>query len=109
MIIILSILLILTIGFLIRTNLKLNDHITNQHILTNHRRTDVATLRRNMRDSIEDSTLQIINIKSDLKKEVDVICVAIDKIRMEIPLTNDELLEEVQRMRDDFLALRQNL
>lgn len=109
MITILSILLILTIGFLIRTKLELDKHITKQHELTNHRRTDVATLRRELRDSIEESILQTINVKSDLKKEVDVICSAIDKIRMEIPLTNDELLEEVQKMRDDFFALRQNL
>lgn len=109
MIIILSILLIVTIGFLIRTKLQLDKHITKQHELTNHRRTDVANVRRELRDSIEETTLQTINVKSELKKEIDVLCSAIDKIRHEIPLTNDELLEEVQKMRDDFLALRQNL
>tara|TARA_B100000780_G_C20837139_1_gene332660 strand:- start:59 stop:415 length:357 start_codon:yes stop_codon:yes gene_type:complete len=34
---------------------------------------------------------------------------SIEKIRKELPTTNDELLAEVQQMRDDFFALRQNL
>jgi len=109
MIIILSILLIVTIGFLIRTNKRLKSSIKKQHELTNHCRTDVANVRRELRDSIEETTLQTINVKSDLKKEVDVLCKTIDKLRSEIPPTNEELLSEVKKMRNDFLALRQNL
>jgi len=33
----------------------------------------------------------------------------LDDIEKKIPITNEELLKEVQQMRDDFLALRQNL
>jgi predicted Holliday junction resolvase-like endonuclease len=33
----------------------------------------------------------------------------LDEIEKKIPITNDVLLKEVQQMRDDFLALRQNL
>jgi tetrahydromethanopterin S-methyltransferase subunit G len=33
----------------------------------------------------------------------------LDDIEKKIPITNEELLKEVQKMRDDFFALRQNL
>jgi len=33
----------------------------------------------------------------------------LDDIEKKIPTTNEELLKEVQQMRDDFFALRQNL
>ena len=32
----------------------------------------------------------------------------LDELEKKIPITNEELLKEVQQMRDDFLALRQN-
>ena len=32
----------------------------------------------------------------------------LDELEKKIPITNEELLKEVQQMRDDFFALRQN-
>ena len=45
-------------------------------------------------------------IKSDNKKKLEKLT---EQIIKKIPITNDTLLKEVQQMRDDFLALRQNL
>ena len=47
-----------------------------------------------------------IDIKSDNKKKLEKLT---EQIIKKIPITNDTLLKEVQQMRDDFLALRQNL
>ena len=46
-----------------------------------------------------------IDIKSDNKKKLEKLT---EQIIKKIPITNDTLLKEVQQMRDDFLALRQN-
>ena len=46
-----------------------------------------------------------IDIKSDTKKKLDKL---MEQIIKKIPTTNEELLKEIQQMRDDFLALRQN-
>ena len=45
------------------------------------------------------------NVRDDNLKQLDVVTKSIIK---KIPPTNEELLKEVQQMRDDFLALRQN-
>ena len=45
------------------------------------------------------------NMVSLLNQKVDD---EIDDVKKLIPPTNEELLKEVQQMRDDFLALRQN-
>ena len=44
-------------------------------------------------------------IKSDTKKKLEKLT---EQIIKKIPTTNQELLKEVQQMRDDFFALRQN-
>jgi Mn-dependent DtxR family transcriptional regulator len=46
-----------------------------------------------------------IDIKSDTKKKLEKL---MEQIIKKIPTTNEELLKEIQQMRDDFLALRQN-
>jgi predicted Holliday junction resolvase-like endonuclease len=46
-----------------------------------------------------------IEIKSDNKKKLEKLT---EQIIKKIPTTNEELLKEVQQMRDDFFALRQN-
>jgi len=48
----------------------------------------------------------ILEVKTHLEKDTQQ---KLDDIEKKIPITNDELLKEVQKMRDDFLALRQNL
>jgi len=42
-----------------------------------------------------------IHLENDTQKKLD-------DIEKKIPITNEELLKEVQQMRDDFFALRQN-
>jgi len=44
-------------------------------------------------------------IKTDTKKKLEKLT---EQIIKKIPTTNEELLKEVQQMRDDFFALRQN-
>ena len=63
-------------------------------------------------DSIKETTLlhkllrdTEIDIKSDTRKRLESLT---EQIIKKIPITNDELLKEVQQMRDDFFALRQN-
>jgi len=46
-----------------------------------------------------------LEIKSDTKKKLEKLT---EQIIKKIPTTNQELLKEVQQMRDDFFALRQN-
>jgi len=46
-----------------------------------------------------------IDIKSNNKKKLEKLT---EQIIKKIPTTNEELLKEVQQMRDDFFALRQN-
>jgi uncharacterized protein YpuA (DUF1002 family) len=47
----------------------------------------------------------ILEVKSHLQKDTQK---KLDDIEKKIPITNEELLKEVQQMRDDFFALRQN-
>ncbi len=44
-------------------------------------------------------------IKSDTKKKLEKLT---EQIIKKIPITNDALLKEIQQMRDDFFASRQN-
>ncbi len=47
----------------------------------------------------------ILEVRSHLEKDTQK---KLDDIEKKIPITNEELLKEVQKMRDDFFALRQN-
>jgi|TARA_B110000908_G_scaffold70174_1_gene84594 hypothetical protein len=76
-----------------------NTRISEYHIDTTRRfDTDVNELHYLVRE-IE------IEIKSDTKKKLEKLT---EQIIKKIPTTNEELLKEVQQMRDDFFALRQN-
>tara|TARA_B110000967_G_C18304283_1_gene279889 strand:+ start:70 stop:408 length:339 start_codon:yes stop_codon:yes gene_type:complete len=77
-----------------------NTRVSKYHVETNDKfDRDVNELNYLIRE-IESE------IKSDNKKKLEKLT---EQIIKKIPITNDTLLKEVQQMRDDFLALRQNL
>ena len=76
-----------------------NKRVSQYHIETNNKfERDVNELHYLVRE-IESE------IKSDTKKKLEKLT---EQIIKKIPTTNQELLKEVQQMRDDFFALRQN-
>jgi hypothetical protein len=89
---------------------KLTQRIEILHKETNNRIsvTDQQThLRINEEINLLESKIKEVktNMVSLLNQKLDD---EIDDVKKLIPPTNDELLKEVQQMRDDFLALRQN-
>ncbi len=76
-----------------------NNRVSQYYIETNNKfERDVNELNYLVRE-IESE------IKSDTKKKLEKLT---EQIIKKIPITNDKLLKEVQQMRDDFFALRQN-
>ena len=76
-----------------------NNRVSQYYIETNNKfERDVNELHYLVRE-IESE------IKSDTKKKLEKLT---EQIIKKIPTTNQELLKEVQQMRDDFFALRQN-
>ncbi len=76
-----------------------NNRVSQYYIETNNKfERDVNELNYLVRE-IESE------IKSDTKKKLEKLT---EQIIKKIPITNDKLLKEVQQMREDFLALRQN-
>ena len=93
-----------------REILKLQKRVEDLHKETNNRIsvTDQQThLRINEEINLLESKIKEVktNMVSLLNQKLDD---EIDDVKKLIPPTNDELLKEVQQMRDDFLALRQN-
>lgn len=89
---------------------KLTQRIEILHKETNNRIsvTDQQThLRINEEINLLESKIKEVktNMVSLLNQKLDD---EIDDVKKLIPPTNEELLKEVQQMRDDFLALRQN-
>ena len=89
---------------------KLTKRIEILHKETNDRIsvTDQQThLRINEEINLLESKIKEVktNMVSLLNQKLDD---EIDDVKKLIPPTNDELLKEVQQMRDDFFALRQN-
>ena len=89
---------------------KLTQRIEILHKETNNRIsvTDQQThLRINEEINLLESKIKEVktNMVSLLNQKLDD---EIDDVKKLIPPTNDELLKEIQQMRDDFFALRQN-
>jgi len=89
---------------------KLQKRVEDLHIETNNRIsiTDQQTHLRINNDLLELNQFIVdteTNIKKDTINKLDILT---KSIMERIPPTNEELLKEVQQMRDDFLALRQN-
>jgi tetrahydromethanopterin S-methyltransferase subunit G len=111
MIIILIVLLSLFITLLVREIIKLKKRVNDLHNETNNRVSEyyIELSQKIGKDYDEIHELirgVEIDIKSDNKKKLEKLT---EQIIKKIPITNDTLLKEVQQMRDDFLALRQNL
>ena len=110
MIIILIVLLSLFITLLVREIIKLKKRVTELHNQTNNRVSEyyIELIQKIGKDYNEIHELirgVEIEIKSDNKKKLEKLT---EQIIKKIPTTNEELLKEVQQMRDDFFALRQN-
>lgn len=89
---------------------KLTKRVEMLHKETNNRIsvTDQQTHQRINNDLLELNQFIVdtdVNQKKDTAEKLDMITKAIIS---KIPPTNETLLKEVQKMRDDFLALRQN-
>jgi tetrahydromethanopterin S-methyltransferase subunit G len=110
MITILIVLLSLCITLLAREIIKLKKRVNDLHNETNNRVSEyyIELTQKIGKDYNEIHELirgVEIDIKSDTKKKLDKL---MEQIIKKIPTTNEELLKEIQQMRDDFLALRQN-
>ena len=110
----LIVLLSLCITLLAREIIKLKKRVTELHNETNTRVSSYNSETNNHIDSIDiklDSLhLMIreteIKLTEGTRKKLDSL---MEQLIKKIPVTNEKLLNEVQKMRDDFLALRQNL
>jgi len=108
-----TIIIVLLLGWCIFLTVgisKLTQRIEILHKETNDRIsvTDQQThLRINEEINLLESKLKEVktNMVSLLNQKLDD---EIDDVKKLIPPTNEELLKEVQQMRDDFFALRQN-
>ena len=110
MITFLTILLSITIvgvGISYKEITKLRKRLDDLHKETNTR---VSTYNIETNDKFDRDVNTIHAIFGKKQEELDTrLKNMVDTITKKIPITNDELLKEVQKMRDDFLALRQNL
>ena len=111
MITILIVLLSLCITLLAREIIKLKKRVTELHNETNTRVSSYNSETNNKFD-IELNSLHLmlreteIKLTENTRKKLDSL---MEQLIKKIPVTNEKLLNEVQKMRDDFLALRQNL
>ena len=111
MITILIVLLSLCITLLAREIIKLKKRVTELHNETNTR---VSSYNSEITDKFDRDVNELhylvreieVDIKESTKKKLDSL---MEQLIKKIPVTNETLLNEVQQMRDDFLALRQNL
>ena len=106
----LIVLLSICVILLAREILKMKKRMEDLHKETNNRIsvTDQQTHLRINNDLLELNQFIVdteLNIKQDTINKLDILA---KSIMEKIPPTNETLLEEVQKMRDDFLALRQN-
>ena len=114
MITILIVLLSLCVIFLAREIIKLKKahtdfaikHYTDFATLThNYGKGDEEIIREHGSDLDKIHTM-ILELQIHIETEFEG---KLDELEKKIPITNDTLLKEIQQMRDDFFALRQNL
>ena len=111
MITILIVLLSLCITLLAREIIKLKKRVNELHNETNTRVASYNSETNNKFD-IELNSLHLmlreteIKLTENTRKKLDSL---MEQLIKKIPVTNETLLKEVQQMRDDFFALRQNL
>ena len=110
MIIIAVVLLSISCIFLARGIYKLQKRVNDLHNETNNRVSKYYIETNDKFDKDINELNYLVReieseIKSDNKKKLEKLT---EQIIKKIPITNDKLLKEVQQMREDFLALRQN-
>ncbi len=110
MIIIAVVLLSISCIFLARGIYKLQKRVNDLHNETNNRVSQYYIETNDKFDKDINELNYLVReieseIKSDNKKKLEKLT---EQIIKKIPITNDKLLKEVQQMRDDFFALRQN-
>jgi len=110
MIIIAVVLLSISCIFLARGVYKLQKRVKDLHNETNNRVSQYYIETNDKFDKDINELNYLVReieseIKSDNKKKLEKLT---EQIIKKIPITNDKLLKEVQQMREDFLALRQN-
>jgi len=113
-----SIVLLSTCVILLAYNIiKLQKRLNTLHNETNNRIsvTDQQIhLRINnetklLQSNIDEAETDLVNlINKRLDEEIVDVNKSLLNVKNSIPPTNDEVIKEVQKMRDDFLALRQN-
>ena len=111
MITILIVLLSLCITLLAREIIKLKKRVNELHNETNTRVSSYNSETNNKFD-IELNSLHLMLRETEIKLTNDTnekLIKLTEQIIKKIPVTNEALLKEVQQMRDDFFALRQNL
>ena len=110
MIILAIVLLSISCILLARGVYKLQKRVNDLHNETNNRVSQyyIRTNKEHGSDLDKIHTM-IQELKIGIQDHMtNVIEDKLDELEKKIPITNEELLKEVQQMRDDFLALRQN-
>ena len=110
MIILAIVLLSISCIFLARGVHKLQKRVNDLHNETNNRVSKyyIETTRKHGSDLDKIHTMIMelqLHIENDTQSKLEKLT---EDITKKIPITNDKLLKEVQQMRDDFFALRQN-
>jgi len=110
MIIIAVVLLSISCILLARGVYKLQKRVNDLHNETNNRVSEyyIKTTKEHGSDLNKIHTMIMelqLHIENDTQSKLEKLT---EDITKKIPTTNKELLKEVQKMRDDFFALRQN-
>ena len=110
MIILAIVLLSISCILLARGVYKLQKRVNDLHNETNNRVSEyyIETTRKHGSDLDKIHTMIMelqLHIENDTQSKLEKLT---EDITKKIPTTNKELLKEVQKMRDDFFALRQN-
>ena len=110
MIILAIVLLSISCILLARGVYKLQKRVNDLHNETNNRVSKyyIETTRKHGSDLDKIHTMIMelqLHIENDTQSKLEKLT---EDITKKIPITNKELLKEVQKMRDDFFALRQN-
>ena len=110
MIILAVVLLSISCILLARWVYKLQKRVNDLHNETNNRVSKyyIETTREHGSDLNKIHTMIMelqLHIENDTQSKLEKLT---EDITKKIPITNDKLLKEVQQMRDDFFALRQN-
>jgi predicted PurR-regulated permease PerM len=117
MIYILSIVIVGTIGFLIRTNTTLKKQISelhqNQVTVNEYLRNDIRKIKVNFEEVHELITSNEIKINTSTKIQIDKLTTqiikSVEKVRSDIPVTNKELELRVAEVEKQSHTMRMSM